>query len=123
MEDAPMARRAGLKGFKLAPVLIAMFAAIATVSAKDCCPPKPQPTPTPTATATQTATKTATTTPTATCTPGSCKVKGLSLGDKEAGFTGDKCSNNGASCGTGLQCQTIVDYEKKTMHCCCLPPP
>jgi hypothetical protein len=122
-----MARPVGLKGVRIAPILVALFAALATVSAKDCCPPKPTPTPTatPTQTATQTATltKTATSTPTATCTPGSCAVKPLSQDEINAGFTGNKCRNNGASCGTGTKCLTITDFDKKTMRCCCIAPP
>jgi hypothetical protein len=124
-----MARKAGLGGIKIAPVVIALFAAIATVSAKDCCPqkqPTPTATPTATATATNTATATATTTPTATCTPGSCVTKALSPEEIQAGFTGNKCKNPRKACGApgaGTICLTMTDFDKKTMQCCCLPPP
>ncbi len=127
-----MARPAGLNGLRIAPIAVALFAAIATVSAKDCCPPPPTPTPTPTATPTQTATqtatatKTATATPTATCTPGNCATKALSPEEIQAGFKGNKCRNPRKACGApgaGTMCLTMTDFDKKTMQCCCMPPP
>jgi H+/gluconate symporter-like permease len=121
---------ASARHLRIAPVLIALFAAIATVSAKDCCPPNPAPTPTatPTQTATQTATATATptATPTATCTPGNCAVKVLSPAEVQAGFTGNKCRNPRKACGApgaGTVCLTMTDLDKKTMQCCCMAPP
>jgi hypothetical protein len=126
-----MARPAGTRGFRVAPILIALFAAIATVAAKDCCPP-PTPTPTPTVTLTQTATQTAraimTPTPTATptCTPGNCATKALSPAETQAGFTGNRCRNPRKACGApGAEtiCLTMTDLDKRRMQCCCMAPP